>query len=167
MNLAAGRGPSAFLPSVSTAASNALVTVSLDKIGNGGGSYLGVTGRRVGTAEYRGKVKVAANGAATLQLTRLAGGTETVLGQFTPGITLAAGQQLQLRVEVTGAAPTTLRAKTWRTGTAEPGTWAVTATDSTAGLQGAGSVGLLSYLSSSATNAPVLARFDNLDVRSG
>lgn len=167
MSLAAGRGPSAFLPSVSTAASNALVTVSLDKIGNGGGSYLGVTGRRVGTAEYRGKVKVAANGVSTLQLTRLAGGAETVLGQFTPGITLTAGQQLQLRVEVTGTAPTTLRAKTWRTGSTEPGTWSVTATDATAGLQDAGSVGLLSYLSGSATNAPVLARFDNLDVRSG
>lgn len=164
MNLAAGRGPSAFLPSVSTAASNSLVTVSLDKIGDGGGTYLGVIGRRVGTAEYRGKVKVASNGATTVQLTRLAGGAETVLGQFAPGITLAAGQQLQLRVEVFGAAPTTIRAKTWRTGTEEPGTWAVTATDSTAGLQGAGSVGLLSYLSSSATNAPVLARFDNLQV---
>ncbi len=165
MNLAAGRGPSVFLPSVSTAGSNSLVTVSLDKVGNGGGSYLGVVGRRVGTAEYRGKVKVAANGVTTLQLTRLAGGAETVLGQFTPGITLAAGQQLQLRVEVAGASPTTLRAKTWRTGTAEPGPWSVTATDSAAGLQAGGAAGLLSYLSSSATNAPVLARFDNLDVR--
>jgi hypothetical protein len=107
---------------------------------------------------------VAANGATTLQLTRLSGGAETVLGQFTPGITLAAGQQLQLRVEVTGASPTTLRAKTWRTGTAEPAAFSVTATDSTAGLQGGGSVGLLSYLSSAATNAPVVARFDNFEV---
>jgi PKD repeat protein len=165
MSLAAGRGPSAYLPGVSTTASNSLVTVSLDKIGNGGGSYLGVIGRRVGTAEYRGKVKVLASGATTLQLTRLSGGAETTLAQFTPGITLAAGQQLQLRVEVTGTAPTTLRAKTWRAGTAEPGTWSVTSTDATAGLQSAGSAGLLSYMASSATNAPVLARFDDLDVR--
>ncbi len=164
MSLAAGKGPSTFLPGVSATASNSLVTVSLDKIGNGGGSYLGVIGRRVGTEEYRGKVKVASTGVTTLQLTRLSGGAETTLAQFTPGITITAGQQLQLRVEVTGTAPTTVRAKTWRTGTAEPAAWSVTITDATASLQNAGSTGLLSYLSSTATNVPVLARFDDLVV---
>lgn len=161
MSLAAGRGPSGYLAGISTTASNSVVTVSLDKIGNGGGSYLGVVGRRVGTAEYRGKVKVAANGAATIQLTRLSGGAETTLVQSASGITLTAGQQLRLRVEVTGTAPTSLRAKAWRIGTAEPGAWAETATDATSGLQGAGSAGLLSYLSGTATNAPVQARFDD------
>ncbi|MEC5180194.1 PKD domain-containing protein [Arthrobacter sp. CG_A4] len=164
MSLIAGRGPSTFLPGVSTTASNSLVTVSFDKIGNGGGSNLGVIGRRVGTEEYRGKVKVSSTGVTTLQLTRLAGGAETTLAQVPAGITLTAGQQLQLRVEVTGTGPSTLRARTWRTGTAEPGAWGVTITDSTASLQAAGSTGLMSYLSGSATNAPVLARFDDLVV---
>jgi PKD repeat protein len=166
MSLAPGLGPSTVVPAVSTTASNSLITVSLNKIGNGGGSYLGVIGRRVGTAEYLGRVKVAATGAVFLQLTVLSGGAETLLGQLATGNTLAAGQQWQLRVEVMGAAPTTLRAKTWPTGTEEPTPWGVTATDATIGLQSEGSVGLRSYLSRSATNAPVLARFDNFDVQS-
>lgn len=165
MNLAAGRGPSAYLAGVSSTATNSTVTVSLDKIGNGGGTFLGAIARRVGTSEYRGKVRVGADGTVTLQLTRLSGGTETTLSQAAAGMTLAAGQQLQLRVEAFGTSPTTLRAKVWRAGTTEPGSWLLTTTDNTAGLQTAGSTGLVSYLSGSATNAPVRAIFDNYAVR--
>jgi hypothetical protein len=50
----------------------------------------------------------------------------------------------------------------WRTGTAEPTTWTVTTTNSQAELQAAGGIGVKSYLSSSATNAPIVSRFDNL-----
>jgi hypothetical protein len=42
----------------------------------------------------------------------------------------------------------------WRTGQAEPSSWQVSGTDSTAGLQSGGAVGTTAYLSSSATNAP-------------
>ena len=55
-----------------------------------------------------------------------------------------------------------MSAKAWRTGTAEPGAWTTTTTDTTVGLQGNGSVGVYSYLSGSATNAPVTLAFDNL-----
>jgi PKD repeat protein len=161
MNLAASRGPSAYLPGVSTTAADSAVTLSLDKIGNGGGTFLGVAGRRVASSEYRGKIKVAADGSVTLQITRLAGGTETTLSQVSAGFSVTAGQAVRLRVQVTGTSPTTVRAKAWRTGTTEPGSWLLTSTDTTAGLQAAGSVGLMAYLSGSATNAPVIARFDD------
>jgi hypothetical protein len=66
-----------------------------------------------------------------------------------------------VRLQVTGTGPTSLRAKVWVAGTTEPAAWAVSATDATAGLQAAGSVGVGDYLSGSATNAPVVVRFDD------
>ncbi len=164
MRLTPGQGPATFLPAVSSTSSNSLVTVSLDKIGNGGGTYLGLSGRRIGIAEYRGKVKVSATGSIALRLTRHSGTSETTLAQSSPGITLTAGQRLNLRVEVTGIAPTTVRARTWLQGTPEPASWDLSVTDNTAGLQSAGTVGMLSYLSGSASNDPVLARFDDFEV---
>ncbi len=48
-------------------------------------------------------------------------------------------------------------------GQTEPASWSVSATDSTAGLQEAGSVGFSPYLSGSATAALVI-RYDDLVV---
>ena len=69
---------------------------------------------------------------------------------------------MRIRIQVTGTNPTSVRARVWSASAAEPTTWAVTATDTTAALQVAGGVGAVGYLSSSATNAPVVARFDEL-----
>jgi hypothetical protein len=69
-----------------------------------------------------------------------------------------------MRVLVTGTSPTTVQAKVWPTGTTEPATWQAAATDSTAGLQAAGSVGVQAYLSGSAT-ATLVTRFDNFVAR--
>jgi hypothetical protein len=79
------------------------------------------------------------------------------------GLTYTLGDTLNLRVQTTGASPTTIRAKIWK-GTAEPTGWQISTTDGTAGLQTAGSVGLSPYLSSSATNAPITLRIDQLTV---
>ncbi|GMA86183.1 hypothetical protein GCM10025868_14330 [Angustibacter aerolatus] len=65
---------------------------------------------------------------------------------------------------MTGTSPTTLRARVWRAGATEPTTWAVSGTDATAGLQAAGGVGVLTYLSSATTNAPVTLSVDDLRV---
>ena len=67
-----------------------------------------------------------------------------------------------MRIQVTGTAPTTVRTKVWRVGTAEPATWNLSVTDATANLQAAGSPGFSSYLSSSATNAPIVMSLDDL-----
>ena len=166
MNLAASRGTSAYLGGVFSSGTDTTVTAALDRIGNGGGTFMGVIARKVGSAEYRGKIKVAADGTVTVQLTRLSGTSETTIGQFVTALTVTAGQQLQLRVQATGTSPTTLRAKAWRTGTAEPANWQVSITDNTvAALQAPGNVGLLAYLSGSATNAPVNVLFDDFAVQ--
>ena len=54
----------------------------------------------------------------------------------------------------------------WLQGTTQPTTWQATATDSTSGLQVAGAVELLVYLSGSATNLPETAAFSAYSVTS-
>jgi hypothetical protein len=49
----------------------------------------------------------------------------------------------------------------WQVSGAEPAGWTTTVVDTTAALQQPGGVGLVTYLSGSATNAPMVARFDN------
>ncbi|MHA7155250.1 PKD domain-containing protein [Arthrobacter sp. TMN-50] len=161
----AGSGPSAYLNSVSSANSESSVKFGLDKVGSGGGTFLYLVGRKVSTAEYRGKVWVSSTGTVTLDATRVVNGVMTTLAtQSVAGLRLAAGEQLQVRLQVTGTSPTTIRAKVWKVGTTEPVAWMVSATDSTAALQAPGSAALLTYLSGSATNAPVTATFDDLAI---
>ena len=166
MNLpTAGVSRLAFLSGVSAQTTNIQANVSADKIANGGGMFLGLIGRKVGADEYRAKLKISATGSASLYLTRVVGGTETTLQSVNAGLTVAAGDQLRLRMTVTGSSPAALQAKVWRDGAAEPAAWLVTASDASASLQAPGAVGLMSFLWSTATNAPVQARFDDLDVR--
>jgi PKD repeat protein len=158
----------ASLGSVSTSDADLQVKISLDKITNGGGSFVTAVGRNRGSSgEYRAKVWISQTGAVNVQAVRAAGGTETTLAsQTVPGLTYAAGDQLQLRFQVTGMSPTILNAKVWKVGSSEPTGWLVSTQDSTAALQGAGSIGLATYLSSTATNLPVVIRFDDLIVAS-
>ena len=79
-----------------------------------------------------------------------------------PGLAYAAGDRLNVRLQTIGTSPTTLNLKVWKVGTPEPAAWQRTATDSTSALQGAGGIGLRAYLSSSATNAPVVVTIDDL-----
>lgn len=125
--------------------------------------YATVAGRLVGTADYAARLKVLETGAVQLHLLRsgtaLAGGTLA-------GVTLTPGAQVRVRVQVQGTNPTVLRARAWLVGSPEPATWQYTANDSTATMQVAGSVRLLSYLSGSAT-APVQVRWDDVLVTGG
>ena len=65
-------------------------------------------------------------------------------------------------MEVLGTSPATIRGRVWLGTGAEPGGWHVDATDASAALQQSGSVGARAYLSSSTTNAPVVASVDDL-----
>jgi PKD repeat protein len=137
--------------------------VSVDALPTGGGEYLSTLVRRTTTGDYRGKVQILATGAVKVQLVKVVGGTETALtsSSTVTGLTAVAGTPLSIRMQAQGASPTTLRVKVWTAGGTEPATWAQTVTDSTAGLQDVGSIGLAAYTSSSAT-APVAVRYDDL-----
>ncbi|MGW9412405.1 PKD domain-containing protein [Arthrobacter cupressi] len=163
---AAGNGNYAYLPSVSSAATELYLEAASDKPASGSGLYLSVIGRRIaGAGEYRCKVVVAASGAVNLSLVRTnSTGAETTIqaSVAVAGVNYAVGDKLSVRLQVTGTGTTTVRARVWETGTPEPATWQRSATDTSAALQGPGAVGFTSYLSGSATNAPVTVLLDNL-----
>ncbi|MHB1491543.1 MAG: PKD domain-containing protein, partial [Cellulomonas sp.] len=153
---AAGWAPRVQLATVSAADVDVSARFSLDKLGDGGGTYVSLTGRTNGwNSLYRGKVWVKSTGAVNVSITRLQG-TEVTLAQANvPGVALVPGEVLNARLQIVGASPTTLRFRVWKDGTAEPTTWQLTTTDLTAELQDAGGVGIDTTLSGSATNAPV------------
>ncbi|MBG0738333.1 PKD domain-containing protein [Paeniglutamicibacter antarcticus] len=163
-----GAGPSAYLDSVAAVGTDSRVSVSLDKIPAGSGAYVWLAGRSVGASgTYLAKANVTSSGAVRLDVSRKVGGTETSLnGQIVPGLQYVAGTQLRIRLLVSGTAPTTISAKIWKADGAEPAGWQASASDSTASLQAAGSVGLLTYISSGATNTPIVMRFDDYVVES-
>ena len=161
-----GSGPAAYLNGVSASNTEVAVSVATDKAPTGGGITESVIGRRIiGVSDYRGKVHLLANGTVGVALSRVSStNVETVIKaeSIVASLSYVVGDQLRVRLQVAGTNPTTLRLRVWKLGQSEPVTWTATATDATATLQLPGGVGLMSYLSGSATNAPVVARFDDL-----
>ena len=161
---APGVGPLAYLNSVSAANVNYSADASINVAATGGGVYQTLIARHTGTSDYRAKALIGSNGAVTLILGKLVSGTETTLKSVTvTGLTYTAGDVLHIRFSVTGGGTTTLSAKAWK-GTTEPAAYQVSTSDTTATLQGVGSIGWQSYLSGSATNAPVISTVDNISV---
>lgn len=162
----AGSSSYAYLGSVSSSATDIYLELASDKPASGSGLYLSVVGRRIaGSGEYRAKAQVTSTGAVNLSLIRTtASGAETTIQSDLTigGLNYAVGDRLAMRLQVTGTGTTTIRAKVWEVGTAEPASWQRSVTDTTAGLQAAGGVGLMTYLSSSANNAPITVLLDNV-----
>lgn len=106
-------------------------------------------------------------GSLFLSSTPVVGNAETVVVPEiqVPGAQTA-GQSVRVRFSAIGSAPTTLRARAWLDGTAEPSGWQATASDAAAELQSAGAVGLRFYLASGSTAAPATLRWDDFVVTS-
>jgi PKD repeat protein len=165
ISVAKSSGPTAYLRGVTTDGSDVLVTFGTNKVATGSGLYLTTIGRSVvGAGDYRSALHFFPDGRISVRLARVAAnGTDTTLKPevYAAGITYAAGDRLQTRMQVTGTNPTTVRMKIWKVGTQEPSAWTLTTTDTTANLQAAGSTGLYAYLSSSATNSPITVAVDS------
>jgi hypothetical protein len=118
-----------------------------------------------GVGYYSATLNLKPTGAVTLSLLRVDGaGQATIAGPVTvAGLTVAPGDKLDVRLIATGTSPTTLMAKVWRDGAAEPTTWQVSGSDASAAMQKVGSVGLMYYLSTT-SSAPVVANIDGLRV---
>ncbi len=162
--------PGAYLGGVSSSDSDITVTMSSNKAGTGNGIYVYVIGRRTGTNnEYRARLRLLSTGAVAESITKLAGtATESLVTseQTVPGLgTYTPGDQLNVRFVVTGTGTTSLKLKVWKVGTTEPVAFQQTASDTTASLQAPGAIGLSTYLSGSATNAPVLMSAMNLSAK--
>jgi PKD repeat protein len=157
----------AYLDGASQQAGDLRFSIAVDKPPTGSGIFLSAIGRRVTVVgAYQAKIVLRVGGTVGISLVRVntSGGGEVALTPAIniPGLVYAAGDRLNVRLQVIGASPTTLNLKVWKAGTPEPAAWQRTATDATAGLQAAGGIGLRTYLSSTATNAPVTATIDDL-----
>jgi PKD repeat protein len=159
--VSAGSTKTSSLSGVSATSTDLTASFTTDKASTGGGIYVSAIGRDVVSTNYQARIWLQSSGAVQLQL--LQGATALQLVNV-PGITYAPGTVVQVRLQVFGTSPTTVRAKVWTTVQAEPTAWQASVTDATAALQVAGSVGLRTYLSGTATTTPVTARFDNLSV---
>jgi rhamnogalacturonyl hydrolase YesR len=159
----AGSALAAYLPSVAARDVDVTVDSSLDKIATGGGCYVAIVARHVGSTDYRAKVRRQSTGALTISLAKTVDGTETALAsQVVPGLLPGPTESLRIRLSVSGVGTKTLHAKVWRANATEPSAWQLSSTDATSRLDDPGAVGIWVYVSGTATNAPVTAAFDNL-----
>ncbi|MBE9941377.1 PKD domain-containing protein, partial [Cellulosimicrobium cellulans] len=143
----AGSGPKAQLQGTSGRDVELRGEFSLDKIADGGGTFVSFTGRTGGfTSEYRAKVWVKSTGAVQLQLVSLQSSETTLAAANIAGLSVGAGEKLKVRAQLEGASPTTFRAKVWKDGTDEPASWQLTTTNSIDQLQDAGGVGVATTL---------------------
>ena len=159
-----GTDRTASLDGVQKTSTEVATKLSFDKPATGGGVYVAVVGRRVSAGnDYRVKLRVQAGGAVTAQLVRVVSGAETVIQNIptVPGLTDAPGDVLRVRFQVSGTGTTQLAAKVWKSGTTEPASWLLQASDTAAALQSPGSVGLWMYLSGTATQAPMVMSVDD------
>ena len=141
----------------------ASTTVSLPALPQGGGVYLALQSRSNGADSYRTKLLVGTDGTVWLWLTSVVGATETVLATSPTTLKVEAGTPVHVTMACEGASPTTVSARVWVGGQTEPTGWTVSAQDSTASLQGEGTVGLFAY-SSGRASAPVTLDVDDLAV---
>lgn len=160
-----GAGPTATLNESTIQDVDGTIDVSVDKAATGTGIYATMQTRRVGTSSYQFSLKFLSNNTATVGIARTVSGASTSLGTVTvPGLAYSPGDVLRLRFQAIGSGTTNLAVKAWEVGTPEPGSFQVAVADSTAALQVAGAFSLQAYVSSGATNTPLTATFDNLDL---
>ena len=153
------------LNSVNATSTDTTVDVALNRP-DAGSTYVSVIGRRINaTDDYRVKLRVFANGDVNATLVKNVGGVETTLsGGRVTGLVYSSNDVLRVRLQVSGTGTTALKTKVWRATDAEPAAWNSQASDTTAGLQVAGGLGLQSYTSSTVGNTPAVVKFDNLTV---
>lgn len=165
ISLPAGQNRQVFLSGLTARDVDVSASVRLDGVPGGSGAYTSLVARRVASlVEYRGTVRVQANGTVSALIYRMnAPSAEAVIGteMVVPGVTAAPGSSLSVRLRATGANPTSVRLTVWQTGSPEPAPQ-VQATDSTAALQTAGLTGVTVSLSSKSTVTPVRFSFDDL-----
>lgn len=158
----AGTGATSWVDGARGTDTDVRVRVQVDERQTGRGTYASVLGRRVAGGDYRLRLRFLPGGDVLAALVRTLDGREkTLASRSVPGVEHRPGQDLDVRLEVLGTSPATVRAKVWRAGSRQPG-WLVRAQDGSASLQRAGAVGLAAYVSSSATNAPEVVAFDRL-----
>ncbi|MBO0917543.1 poly-gamma-glutamate hydrolase family protein [Streptomyces laculatispora] len=128
-------------------------SVATDQLATGGSHFPALAARVADVNNcYMARLEFSTTQTVILTLRKRVAGTETLLVQYTTGLTHAVGRRFRVRIQLVG---TTLRANVWQDGTAEPPGWQLETTDTS--LTAAGSVGMRGILSTTNTNAlPVM-----------
>ncbi len=164
----AGSGPTLSLNQVSSSSTDMRLLVAADKPSTGGGYYVSALGRRIASVgDYRGKIKVSADGSVAVSIGRVnSAGAETTISS---AVTVSR-PDLRRRRAARDAGPGGRHqpdhdpGQGLEAGRRRAGGLAADRHRSTAGFQVAGAIGIQSYLSSSATNAPLVISVDDLAV---
>ncbi len=142
------------------------MSIATDKAVAGGPLFVSVRGRNVpGAGDYRAKVRFKPDGTihVSLQRMRASGSKATIQSEVAVAeLTYTIGDRMNVRLQVTGSAPTTVRTRVWKVGTTQPTTWQRSVTDATAGLQTAGNIGVSVFLAGSSSSAPLVVMLDNI-----
>jgi hypothetical protein len=165
---AGGQQDEAWLPAATAAGTDLRVALSTDAAASGGGTTVSVTGRRVDALNrYDARLRWLNGNTWSVALAANKGATTTTLlsSEVPVGGVFAPGERLQIRLQVVGSGPTTVRVKVWRQGQPEPAGWLIERVDSHPALQASGHVGFVTYLSASATTVPLAVRFADYEVR--
>jgi len=160
-HLRVGKGltRAAYLDAVALTDVDAAATFSTATTTTGSGVYESLVVRRRNGSDYNARMVLSRTGEVKLAVYRGETAIKTVL---LTGLTVTPGTKVRVRIQAAGTNPTVLRARAWRVGVVESSNWQVVASDGTSALQGAGSVGVRSYLSGSATSTPVVTDVDDL-----
>ncbi|MEW2012577.1 MULTISPECIES: PKD domain-containing protein [Microbacterium] len=161
MSVGAGTSLYADTPVIDSTSTRLSGSFTIDKVNEG--MYVGFVARRVGTTQWMVRARIAANG--TVKLNVLRGESVSVGAAVAPaGLTIAAGQTYRFVVDTKTTTATAISAKIWKASDAEPSAWQIERSDSTAGLQSAGSLGVFGYLPNAAANVPVALSFDDVKI---
>ncbi|WP_404311372.1 PKD domain-containing protein [Agrococcus terreus] len=164
-SVANGQGAIALAPShtrearmaLSSTSTVAEVEVSSSVASAGGTASATVIARQAGTSVYSARIRFEPNGVIRLYLLR----DEVALGGVVLPQSHQPGMVVHVRVQAIGTSPTALGASAWVDGQPAPTGWMLQATDTTAALQAAGSVGIRAALSSASTTPQTVLRFDD------
>jgi len=137
-------------------------TITLDKVPAGTSAYAYVLARANGNNAYRAAIRVSSGGLVYVQLKKAISNVESNIGsEVALGLSLTPGSPVGFRFRLVGS---NLSFRAWDATGAEPGSWTVTGSDSTAGLTGPGSVGLRTYFGSATSNGPITVSLDGFRV---
>lgn len=163
-----GESRAAVLGSTSAGNVDARVTFSSDKVASTGQRFAVIARRVEAGTEYRVRARLASDGAVHLDVVKVVGGVETVLGSevTVPGLLHAPGEPVTVRARLSGTSPTTITVKAWSARREEPDAWQLERVDSEAALQAPGAVGLRGELLTPTLNAPVTFSVDSFAVSS-
>ena len=149
---------------VKSTSTDAVVDFSLDAVPSGNGAFISYAARTTKAGQYQATVRIGSAGNPVVTVSRVAKGRETALGTYVLPQAYTAGQPLHLRMVVDGAESTNIQAKFWA-GDTEPAEWGIEAIDNDKTLNEPGTVGLTTYMSSSAGPETVTLAVDKITIK--